>query len=149
MLENHAAIGAMQMKVICTATWGHVWVRCLAAARVCSEVCGSCCHQGLFNFLGSLQPPGTMLLLGPFQSERYMLPPRSMVTFRPKLLLVVMSGSMILSQLGSELLMSVAYVITRAHANQVLNHELKYKGLIELVPPLTRLRRAAFTFSES
>lgn len=56
--------------------------------------------RGCSTGLGSLQPPGTMLLLGPLQSERYMLPPRSMVTFRPKLLLVVMSGSVILSQLG-------------------------------------------------
>ena len=36
-----------------------------------------------------------MLLLGPYQSERYMLPPGFMVTTRPKLLLMAMSRSMV------------------------------------------------------
>lgn len=62
VLEGHAAIGALQIKLTCTATWGHVdiqaqamarghvWVWGSAAARVCSEIYGSCCHQGLLNW---------------------------------------------------------------------------------------------------
>ena len=73
-----------------------------------------------------------------------------MVTFRPKLLLLAMSGSRVLLQLGS-VLMSNACVSTGTHTNDVLNqllnyvlnHVLKYKAHAEPVLPLTGLGRAA------
>lgn len=66
--------------------------------------------------VGSLLPPcwslRTILLLGPYQSERHMLPPGFMMSKRPKLLLLMaMSRPMVLLQLGS-VLMPIAHVST-------------------------------------
>lgn len=68
--------------------WDHVGVR------------GPRCYWAHANLRGLALPPGTM------------------VTSGPKLLLLVMSGSTDLSQLGS-VFMSVAYVATEAHKNHV------------------------------
>lgn len=59
-----------------------------------------------------------------------------MVTATSKLLLLAMSGSVVLTQLGS-VLMSIAHVTTGAYVNYVLNRVLKYKGHAELLPLLT------------
>lgn len=64
-----------------------------------------------------------------------------MVTTGPKLLLLVMSESMVLMQLGSGL-MSITHVTTGAFVNHVLNPVLKYECHPELVPNFTGLGRA-------
>lgn len=63
-----------------------------------------------------------------------------METSDPKLLLLAMSGSMVLMQLGSVLL-SVVYVTKRGHGNHVMNHVLKYQHHAELPTPITGLRK--------
>ena len=62
---------------------------------------------------------------GPCLSERHSLPPESIVTSRP-MLLIAMSGSVVLSQLGS-VFMLVAHVIPGADTNLVLNLVLTHK----------------------
>lgn len=70
-----------------------------------------------------------------------------MVTTGPKLLLLAIPGSVVLLLLGS-VFMSVAHVITGAHAshvlNHLLNHVLKYKGSAELTLPFTVPRKTSF-----
>lgn len=103
---------------------GHVWVCDPNKARISVDIHGSCYHQGSYNYpilhpplpslgyhLGLCWNPEITLLLGPCQSERPMLPPRAMVPYLPKLLLLVTSRSTVLLQLGS-VLMSVAHVST-------------------------------------
>lgn len=53
-----------------------------------------------------------------------MLPPRAMGTSRPKLQLLIMSGSVIPPELWS-MFMSLACITTEGHVNSVLNHVLK------------------------
>lgn len=105
-------------------------------------------EAGTQECLGSLQPPGTILesqnkaaAVPMLIKESYMIPPRSMVTPGPKLLLLDMSGSVVLPQLGSVLIF-IAQVNTRTHVNLVLNNELKYKGITEQFLPLVGPGRA-------
>lgn len=60
------------------------------------------------------------------------------MTSGSKLLLLAHTWVCGLGAPGS-VLMSIAYVTTRAHENHVFNHVLKYKGLVEQAPPLTDL----------
>lgn len=62
---------------------------------------------------------------GPCLSERHSLLPGSIVISKP-MLLMALSGSVVLSLLGS-VLMSVAHVITGADTNHVLNLVLTHK----------------------
>lgn len=94
--------------------------------------------------LGSGPPPwssGTTVVLGPFRPERPVLQSGAMVTTGPKLLLVVMSESMVLMQLGS-VLMSITRVTTGVCVNHELNPVLKYECHSELVLTFTGLGRA-------
>lgn len=56
-----------------------------------------------------------------------------MVTTRPKMLLLAMSGFMAQMELGYVLVSSA----TGVHSNYVLNHMLKYESHDELAPILT------------
>lgn len=69
---------------------------------VCAEVCGLCYNQEPHHNLGSglqlvaMLESGAMLPLEPYRSEWPVLPPRTMVSSSPRLLLRVMSGSVAL-----------------------------------------------------
>lgn len=56
---------------------------------------------------------------GPMCTENFVLPPRTMETSEPKLLLLSMTESMVLLQLES-VLMSIAHVTTGAQVNSVV-----------------------------
>lgn len=61
-----------------------------------------------------------------------------MVTSRPKVLLMDLSGPLLLLKLGS-VYMPIAHVTTGAH----VNHVLKDKSYAELAPPLTALGKSS------
>lgn len=81
--------------------------------------------EGPCNLPGSGPPPEDMLDSGDHIAAGTMLIWEAcatlgvMVTSGPKLLLMVMSGSMVLLHMGS-VMMSIAHVTTEAHLNYVL-----------------------------
>lgn len=90
---------------------------------------------------GIWAPPGVLLESGDHDNVRGLhCSPGPMVTSEPKLLLLAMSGSLVLMQLGSVLL-SVVHVTKRGHENHVMNHVLKYQCRAEWAAPITGLRR--------
>lgn len=119
--EGQTAARALQIRVACAATWGHsdirapaaardcVWVHSPATASICIDVHGSApvtiegcaAARGLGQHPGPIWSPGTTLLLRPFGSVRPEVPPRATETTRLKLLVVAMSRSVVLMQLGS------------------------------------------------
>lgn len=113
-----------------------------ASSRVCVDVQGSCCHQGLCTCLGPGSIPGTTLVFkGPAAAGEWpALPTRAMVTAGSGLLPRTMSGSVVMLQPPS-VLMSISAVIVKgseAKSTRVgtTPHQLQYSG--EQAPPLTR-----------
>lgn len=108
--------------------WSKLWQGDMsdsaALLQPLSLVPGFYCLWKPCNCLRSVLPPWAMLnsrnIISPFSSERPAEPSVVIMTTRPKLPLMAMSGSMILMYLASALL-SGAHVTIGAQANLVLN----------------------------
>lgn len=68
VLEGQAATRANQTWVTHALTWDHVVVQsqtvAMGTARICVNICDSCCHPRLSGCLGSGLPPEDMLTFG-------------------------------------------------------------------------------------